>query len=204
VTSFKQYLSEDRDPDLKYTEVLKKGKLDRLIVKLEGVKAGPYSKAAKRMIRLLKLAESSKKKGEEIKDSLRADVEGLFDASDEIVTRVVETASFVITVNRKVAPEDKETIDHEAIATDLMMLIERELKDRLEELKPEIDSIYKQHTKLVKGNPKAAGIAAKEKVDESLMPSVVGAIKSFVKFIKSWAKKFDRKLLALKKRAKVA
>lgn len=193
-------LFEARDPSLTYkTEEVKK-QLDRVIVTLEGNRSGVMTKFAKRYKEIDEAAKAIAREREELNDQMKQTVEALFDAEDEYLTRVVETASIAITLSKSYAQKADKT-DWEAVANGLMALL-------TEEMVPEGQKILKWFTtigELEKVTPKLQAPKFKESISESAMGDFLARIKNAtskaVNSFKSWAGNVDNKIANLKSAA---
>lgn len=198
-TTFKDVISEARNPDLKYKEKVVKNKVDRVTVELAGSDSATITKLATRFERLQTAMELMGKKRAEINDVMKGKVEALFDAEDIVLTRVVETAAFSLTLSKRVAPEEqdpKTVVDYKSIATELAALISDDLQEQ-------VNAIVKKYTEVSIAQEKAPALRVKAKVTEGVMDvlkNVTDSISRFVKSITSWAKGYDNKLNGLKKR----
>jgi len=185
-----------RRTDLKYVEKEAKKQVEKVIVELNGAESGVLTKLASRYERLDKAIKVMTEKKNELNADIKAKVEDLFAAEDVILTRVIETCSFTLTVSKREKQDDKTTVDYEAIAKALQGLI-------TEELQPQVDEIIKTFTVIEKREDKSPALRVKAKVNEGLLSdlaaSVVSLIKKMVKSVASWAPKFDKKLAAVKK-----
>jgi hypothetical protein len=185
-----------RRTDLKYVEKEAKKQVEKVIVELNGAESGVLTKLASRYERLDKAIKVMAEKKDELNADIKAKVEDLFAAEDVILTRVIETCSFTLTVSKREKQDDKTTVDYEAIAKALQGLI-------TEELQPQVDEIIKTFTVIEKREDKSPALRVKAKVNEGLLSdlaaSVVSLIKKMVKSVASWAPKFDKKLAAVKK-----
>lgn len=131
-----------------------------------------------------------------VQDALNAEVKkeaiDLFDAQDEVMTRVVNTVSLGITISKK--PEVKDTIktDWEQVAKGIMALTP-ELDDKIKEL-------IEQFTTVKAGVPKdmSLRIDIKEGIISDAFGKLLGKLKSFLNSIKSWGSSYDSKLEKLK------
>ena len=124
-TTFKEVivLSEARDPDLKYTEKVVKNKIDRIIVELSGNPSGVMSRLTSRYDRLDKAIKTMSVKRNEMNEQIKDTVTELFNAEDIVLTRVVETVSFTLTLSKLVKASEqnpKTVVDYESIAKDLV------------------------------------------------------------------------------------
>ena len=190
-----------RRADLTYTEKRVKNELDRVTVELSGSESGVLTKLSGRYDRLDKAIKLMGEKKNELNADIKSRVEDLFSAEDVVLTRVIETVSFTMTVSKRLKKaDDKKVVDYEAIATELAKLIPEELQAKVEE-------ITAAYTKLIPQEVKSPGLSVKAKVNEGLLTDlkdgVVSMVKRAIKSITSWAIKYDKKLLALKKIAQV-
>jgi citrate lyase gamma subunit len=194
--------AEDRKrrPDLDYQEKFVKKQLDRVIVELTGNESGVLTKLASRYDRLDKAIKVMGQKKNELNAQIKEKVEDLFAAEDVVLTRVIDTISFTMTVSKKSKVDDKTAVDYKAIAEALAALIPEELQSKVEE-------ITKMYTTVTAQPDKSPALSVKAKVTEGLLgdlkATVVAAIKKVIKSIASWSTKFDKKLAALKKSAQV-
>ena len=188
----KDIISEARNPNLTYTQKEVSGKLDRVIVELSGRESEKFTKLAKSFKRTKTQIERLVK----VQDALNAEVKkeaiDLFDAQDEVMTRVVNTVSLGITISKN--PEVKDTINAgwEQVAKGIMALTP-ELDDKIKEL-------IEQFTTVKAGVPKDVSLRVdiKEGVISDAFGKLLGKLKSFLNSIKSWGSSYDSKLEKLK------
>lgn len=207
-TTFKEVivLSEARDPDLKYTEKVVKNKIDRIIVELSGNPSGVMSRLTSRYDRLDKAIKTMSVKRNEMNEQIKDTVTELFNAEDIVLTRVVETVSFTLTLSKLVKASEqnpKTVVDYESIAKDLAALIPAELQAQVEE-------ITKKYTAISLAADKSPALRIKNKNDDKLDEGIMDSLKSLATKIKAWAKStvkwavsYDKKLAELKARAAV-
>lgn len=189
-------LLEDRRSDLNYKEKLVKGQIDRVTVELEAHESGVMTKLASRYFSI----DKTIKKLMEVKDKMNAGVkeraEALFNAEDIVLTRVVETVSFGLTLSKQmqVAESTVERVNYEKIAKELMALIS-------EDLKPQVDAIIKEATTktVIPASTKSPGLRITPK-NEGFVGDAVNKFKELVLRFKSWAKGYDKKLNELKRK----
>lgn len=199
--SFKEHLffTEARDPSKTYTEKSVKNNLDRVTVALTGHEAGNMTKLAKRYARLEASIKAMKTKHDELNARLKDDVEGLFDAEDIVLTRVVETAQFTVTLAKEIQKkEGTKDVDYAAIIAALTELIP-------DELQTQVEQITEKYTKIIPPKAPVKKLSvSKEVTNEGLVGTLAKTIKSFVKSIVSWAMRFDKKLDSLKAKAGIS
>jgi predicted metal-dependent hydrolase len=204
-TTFKEtiVLSEARNPDLTYSEKVVKNKIDRVTVELAGNPSGVMSRLTSRYDRLDKAIKTMTVKRNEMNEQIKENVTELFNAEDIVLTRVVETISFTLTLSKLVKSSEqnpKTTVDYEAIAKELAKLIPEELQEQVE-------AITKMYTEVTITADKSPALRIKnknDKLDEGLMDSIKGLANKVVKWAKSmasWAVGYDKKLAALKAKA---
>jgi hypothetical protein len=204
-TTFKEtiVLSEARNPDLTYSEKVVKNKIDRVTVELAGNPSGVMSRLTSRYDRLDKAIKTMTVKRNEMNEQIKENVTELFNAEDIVLTRVVETISFTLTLSKLVKSAEqnpKTSVDYEAIAKELAKLIP-------EELQAQVEAITKMYTEVSIAADKSPALRIKnknDKLDEGLMDSIKGLANKVVKWAKSmasWAVGYDKKLAALKAKA---
>ena len=189
-----------RRPDLKYTEKIVKNQIDRVIVELNGNESGALTKLADRYDRLSKAIKLMGIKKDELNSDIKSKVEDLFAAEDIILTRVIETVSFTLTVSKKSKVEDKVIVDYKAIAEGLAKMIPDELQSKVEEVK-------KAYTTIALQADKSPALSVKANVTEgiigTLTSAIISTIKKTIKSIMSWSTDYNKKLNALKKIANI-
>lgn len=197
-------LLEARQPGVKYTEKQVKGAIDKVTATLSGTSSANMTKLAKRYARLEVSLKAMKEKHDELNARLKEDVQGLFDAEDVVLTRVVETAQFTLTMAKEVQKADGGTeVDYKSIIAALSALIPDELQSK-------VDSITEKYTKVLPPKPAIKRLSVSKEVGapppvvEGLLDNLKKMAASFLKSITSWAAGYDRKLNALKKKAGLA
>lgn len=89
------------NPNITYSEKKVKKEVDRVTATLQGNDSGAFTRVAKRYKQIDRLQASLKIKRDELNKEVTAKVEALFNAEDEIYTRVVDTVSIVMTLSKK-------------------------------------------------------------------------------------------------------
>ena len=197
---FVRELFEARNPKLTYTEKHVKKVLDRVTVELTGSESGVMSRLTTRYSRLDKAAKLMQEKRNQLNEDMKQVVESLFDAEDEVLTRVVDTVSYTITLSKAEKAESKapkKSVDYAAIV--------KELSEMIPELQAKIEEITEKYTEIVQPKDTPMKLIVKSKLDEGLTAFARGLVKSFkemLKSIKSWGKGYDKRLNSLK--AKIA
>lgn len=198
---FESLVTEARNPKLKYTDKVVKDKLERVTVALESTDSAAMSRLAKRYVRLDASLKAMQEKRNELNSHLKETVEGMFDAEDAVVTRVVETVSFSLVMAKEVAKDipASSKVDYEKLAGELAKLIPAELQDKVQELTKLYTKIIPASTKpgvkSISVTPLEEGVGTTLK---SLIKSLVNGVKQFTR----WATGYDKKLGALEARFK--
>lgn len=195
-------LYEARDTNKKYTEKEVKGVLDRVQVALEGVESAQMTKLAKRYARLEESMAKMKVKHAELNTVLKGKVQDNFNLEDIVLTRVVDTAQFTLTMAKEIKRADETTItvDQKAIIEELTKLVPYELQEKIEE-------ITKMYTKTIitaAKEPVAKLSVSKEKIKEGILDDIAGLaqkMKAVIKDFLGWGKSYDEKLGVLKAKA---
>lgn len=195
-------LNEVRREDLKYTEHAVKGKIDRVITELSGSESAVMTKLAGRFKRLQEAIKKMTAKRNELGDDLKEKVKDLFNAEDVVLTRVINTAQFVITLSKDPKQEKPKMVtDYQKVAEELAKLIPTELEERVKE-------IYELYTQAAAVNDKGPGVTVKdvkEGVEEVLskgIDSLVAGLKGFVNRLAKWAVSYDHRLKAMERSVK--
>ena len=192
--TFKEHLTllEARSENATYTEKQVKNVLDKVTATLSGNESGVMTKLAKRYARLEASMKAMKIKHEELNARLKGDVQGYFDAEDVVLTRVVETAQFTLTMAKEIKKTTPTTsVDYAAIAEALAELIPDELQSK-------IDEITAKYTSTIPPKDPVSKLSvSKEIVKEGILERAA----AFFKSILSWASRFDNKLDKLKRKA---
>lgn len=185
-------LDEARNSKLTYTEKRVKGELDRVIVTLEGKDSELFTKMGKNYKRIKTQIERLEKIQTNLNAEAKKAVGDLFEANENVLTRVVDTVSISLTLSKLPEVKDKVTVDHEAIIKELLAL--------QPELSSKISELTEKFTKVTSGVPKPESlrIDVKEGVVGDVWAKIKSLAKSFLDSITSWGESFDKKLAAIK------
>lgn len=197
-----QLLSEGkRDPKLTYTPTEVKGKVERLTVQLKGKDSTAMTKLLKEYSELADSIEILSKEKDALNKEIKSKVLDLFEAEDDILTRVVETVSFTATVAKSTpqGPDKEETtIDYTAILKELAQMV------------PDLDSKIQALTKTYTTVSKKAAAKPKEPalrvdvVKEGVVETVLGYVSKVVESFKSWCFSYDKRLAKLQAKFKAS
>ena len=193
---------EARRTDLVYKEIAKKGKIDRVVLELESTDSAVMSKLAGRLKRIDDALKIMALRREELKDGwkdkkgewhqgLRERISEYFDPADVVYTRVIDTVSFSMNLAKKVDKDPEKVTDWEAVAKELITLIDKDLEDT-------VNQIIAKYTEAKKVNEKAAAVRVEPIVKEGLSDAAKAIAKKisavfsgFSKKIAHWAIDYD-------------
>jgi hypothetical protein len=197
-------ISEARDPSLSYVEkpINKKvgAAIDKVTVALNGNQSAKFTKISREFSRLKTAAEKLADRQGKLNAYIKDEALALFDAEDEIYTRVVETVSMVIQLSKTPVPAGPKT----EIITDYDKIIAGVL-ELVPELREQIEELIKTNTEIKTTEPKpgvakspALSVKVNEGIDFKTMKNIVKV--AFSK-VRTWARSFDKKLSKLQQMA---
>lgn len=166
-------LFEARIPDVEYKQTAKE-----VVATLKSYKSATYTNLAKKVERLSLLEDEVKGLKEEIKQETCEHIAGIFDASDAIHTRVVETVSFILTLSKD--PAETRTPKYKEILSELEQHMTPELIAITEQLKSQLVTVVQ----------KQPSLRVKAKLSENIEVSD----DVFLQHVERWGKKYDQKL----------
>lgn len=171
----KKYLQlfESRIPDVEYKQTTKE-----VVATLKSYKSATYTNLAKKVERLSLLEAEVKQLKEEVKEETREHIAGIFDASDAIHTRVVETVSFILTLSKD--PAETRTPKYKDILSELEKHMTPELIAITEQLKSQLVTVVQKQPSL--------------RVKSKLSENVEAPDSVFLQHVERWAEKYDQRL----------
>lgn len=176
------------NPDVEYdtSGKTKTGPIDRVTAKVSGNISGKFTRLMQKLQRIEVLSEELDRTKEEVKQSSKEDVAGLFDVEDAVLTRVIETKSVILTMSKD--PAQGNTVAYAKI-----------LKELEEHLTPELMAVLAKlteaNTKLGAEKSPTLKYKARE-LDEDIEEYDVDDVVAKVKW---WLPKFDAKLEEIKR-----
>ena len=148
-----------------------------------------FTKLAQKMQKVEAMEAEVKQLKAEIKSGVKSDIMALFDASDAVSTRVIDTRSFILTLSKD--PKATESPKYKDILEVLSKQLTPELLAVLEQLKKEMITTTQKDPSL--------RIKSKDlSLDEGVMDKVRGAYDAFKTHVLRWGQKYDQKLDKLK------
>jgi len=150
-------------PDYEYEEKKKRKKddnIDSVIAYIKGHSSAKFTKLGRRYARAKRIADLLTAEKMKLNEDTKKAVDEIFDAADDIYTRVVDTVSIVFKV-AKAETRSSETFDKEAYLTKLEELTGLSV-EALEQVRKEFTTI-----KTVQISPKLLAPKEKKPVNES-------------------------------------
>lgn len=191
-------ITEARRDDLTYTEKKVKDQLQRVTVALNGAESATMSRLAKRYERLEKSLAKMKEQRDRLNETLKDKTSELFAVEDVVVTRVVETASFTLTLAKEVkSAEPIIKKDYEAIAAALIKILPDDLQSKVDE----ITALYTTITP-PKDPPKKLSVSPITEGILTTLKGITAALISRAKSLAKWSVKYDQKLDSLEDKFK--
>lgn len=181
-------ITEARLPDYDYQQGDGEVKVD-----LKSYQSQSYTKMAQKAERIKELKAEIDTLESEFKQETRANVTDLFDATDAVNTRVVETLQFVFTLSKD--PKATEAPQYKKIVEELT-------KSLLPEQIAVLESLKKQYVTVTQKAPSLRiSKLGDSKINESALTDFFARFKNWVF---NWCAKYDQKLAQLKALAGVA
>ena len=179
-------LTEARDEGYGvYTDIEVKKKVEKVLLSLKGAKASALTKLITEYEEVEKSLDALKEKRDALNTQVKERVSTLFDAGDEVLTRMVETASITLTLS-KLTKTRKDTVNYKAALDHLVLL--------MPELKEQVDLLIEEHTEV---EEKTTAPRLSSKLKEGIVDSAIKSFKSLLSKVKTWARGFDKKLKTL-------
>ncbi len=204
-------LTEARRGDLPYTEKKSKGAIDKVIVTLEGKQSEKFTKLAKRFKELRALTDELGEQSDALNKEVKEEALELFDATDEIYTRIVETCGLTISIGKR-TPDyyaDKTTVNYEQIIKDITALVP-ELSDKVKQIIEANTKVEKElkvakapqlRVELKEGNLEGEALEEALNTWKQVVDFVKKTFGAVLRGIKSWGRDYDKRLAALKQLA---
>jgi len=180
-------ICEARNPDFDYDE----SNAGKVIVQLKSYNSQSYTKLAQKIEKVKALEAEVKQLKLDIVQEGRENVNDLFDASDAVNTRVVETVSFIYQLTKD--PKPTEAPKYKDILEALTTHLTPELIVVLTQLKAKMVTVTQKQP--------ALSLTDKNAVGESIGDmgrGIVNAFRAFKKHVQRWAYNYDEYLAKLK------
>jgi hypothetical protein len=178
-------LLEGRQSELTYTEKKVKDKVDRVIVELKGRQSEKFTKLTEHYKNLKDSIDELNAQKDRLNERVKSEILELFDAEDEVYTRVIDTISATMTLSKKTMVK-KTTVDYESILVELIKMVP-DLNSRVEELKVTYTKIKEEE------KSPALRVDIKEGMMD-IFKSIKRLAKNAITKIFAWANSYDKKL----------
>lgn len=192
-TLIKQLL-EARDKNASYSFKEVKGKIDRVIADLKGKQSAEWTKLSKQYIELDDSLKELSDKRDKLNAELKEKATDLFDAEDEVLTRVIETAQLTLTLSKQTKKPAEEKVDSEAV---LKALVEAKLPLKIINM---INELKEAHTKLTKETVTPEKLTVKRVEEDFSIKSLGAFISKVVGRLKGMLSSFDSSFDRVKKK----
>jgi glutamyl/glutaminyl-tRNA synthetase len=188
----------DGDPNVDYVETgAKKGEVTKVVANLSSFASGKYSRLAKNIARMQKIAQETLELESSIKADARETIADLFAAEDAAYTRVVETVSFTLQITKD--PKAATTVSYVKVLEELQQHLTPELIKVLESIKAKFSTVNAPKPPSLTHSAKEDGVGYDEGISESPMLSKMSEFfKKYLNKIISWGETYDQRLAALK------
>ena len=184
----KDLFIEVRKPDVDYNEEFVEDQLDKVVAVLEGTKGSYTTALAREYDQVNNEYKELKEERKELRGDLLEHAESLFDAEDEVATRIIETVGLTLQLDKPVSYE-REDFDKEGFLKELMNLVP-ELEEQIEDLIEKYTEV-KQIERSSRVRVKEEGM--KDKVRKA-WDKVSDLLYGFWQKIRRWGQSYDRRL----------
>jgi uncharacterized protein YdcH (DUF465 family) len=176
-----------RRKDLEYKEKKVKNILDKVIVDIKGKESAKFTRLAKAYKEVKDEMDALETIRESLNDEIKEEALELFNAEDEVLTRVIETVSLTVQLSKR-GFTTKTDVNYEKIITDISALVPA-LKDKITEIVAACTNVTK--------TPRSPALTVK--VNEGVIGSITSFAKKFMMNVLKWCKGYDAKLDKVRK-----
>lgn len=180
--------------EVEYKEKKVKQVLDRVTAILKGKKSEVFTKLADEYRSIAEQIEELNKQHENLNARIKDRMDAMFDAEDEVLTRVVESVSMVATLSKRTPSHHKEieTIDYDGLL--------EEIGDLVPALAQQMEFLVKKHTTVTKKLVSAKSPALRVTLNES-EDDIFDKVEEYADLVGSVVMnnliKYDKKISAL-------
>lgn len=179
IRTYINIINEDRNNDFEY-----QNDKTKVTANLRGSESASFTRLAKDLIEMEGLSKQIEELKKSVKANTKSNVADMFDASDAVLTRVIRTKSFVVTLSKD--PEASTSYKYKEILDELTQHLTPELIKVLEATKKKFESSVNR-SPTIKAEPIVKECIVRE-----------GIFSKFKMRVMRWAQKYDRKLDHLK------
>lgn len=173
-------------------------KITKIIATLKSYDSQRYTKLGRNLLRIQQLEDEIKGLKAEIKGMDKELVADLFDASDAVYTREVDTVGFLFKLTKDPAPSV--TYKREAVLEALQEHFTPELQRMYEELMEKFKTTTQKSPGLSATDkaPALAQAAESVEINEGIIDTLKAYISKFKALVHKWAASYDKRFAALK------
>lgn len=149
------------DEEIVYKEGKLKGALDKVTAVLSGKKSEVFTKIAQEYKRIDDEIDKLQKERNELNDKVKTKMAAMFDATDEVYTRIIESVSLVANLSKRTPDHTKtvETFDAEGML--------EELAETMPELTEQLTYLRSKYTTIKEVTVKAKSPALRVNIKEA-------------------------------------
>jgi hypothetical protein len=196
IKKYKNILNEARiggDPDIAYTMGAKtkkaegSGDFDSVTAQLSGMKEKIPNKLAEKSLELKNTIESLEDERVKLHATIGEGSKSIFDASDAVLTRYIETSKAIITLSKETQDiaSAEESVDYEKVLQEIYKLVSKKLI-------PEIELIVKNNTKVIQKVKKGSATKVMVRTKEPKIESINEDTNEF----SNWFNNYEQKVVA--------
>lgn len=183
-------------PDVEYID-----DNDKVTVKLKGAESSPITKLSNQYMEIKKLEKELKDKKDALTPEIKDAIDELFDASDALKTKYIETVKNIITITKDISPSEKEEFDAEGFFSELSELVDKEIYQTLLDIKEKYTNIKKSSGR--RGSIRDVKVKENNHNDSNFAKKLKNWVTDYVRKINRKISSFDNKLEKLKRKYKV-
>lgn len=177
------------DENVIYEVKKAKGEISKVIVHLKGARSAIFTRMARRIDAIDELVKELSVEKTRLRDNAKLSIDKIFDAEDELTTRVIETVGATISL-AKATERTSTNFDIDGCLEEIIKLVPH--------LEKQIKNIITVYTKIETNAVSPALRVASKKVNEGIGNKINDFITMFVQKIKDWCLKYDKRLNAIK------
>lgn len=184
------------NPDVEYID-----DKDKVTVKLKGTESAPITKLSNQYMEIKKIEAELKERKDKLNPEIKDAVDELFDASDALKTKYIETVKNTLTITKDISPTEKEEFDAEGFFSELAELVDEEIYKTLLDIKEKYTNIKKSSGR--RGSLRDIKVKESNHNDSKFIKNLKNWVSDYVKKINRKLSTFDSKLKKLKRKYKV-
>jgi len=190
---FNKYYFTEEDFETTYLPKSKKEPdvIGQAVISLKGKKSEEATKLIKQLMDIKEKELELKQRKQELECSSKELCDSLFKAQDEVYTRVLETASAILTVNKA---SERTNVDWKGAVNEMLTVFTPSIAKQMEK-------ILNTYTNFTKIDPKVS-VKMKEGVGDFINKGI-NFVKKLINDIMSWGRSYDKELQNFKDRYEI-